>query len=129
MRKAKTACSVCRWRRLDKKVVHIAPAPVFPRLVTLDYRVIARVKVLRCVLALGLVAAADVSTGKAHPEMHPARSHFQALLAPVRRPGIDVLNLVEMRALYTGHFLPLSRDSDGDSENWLGYHAIAKWGA
>jgi len=61
--------------------------------------------------------------------MHPAGSHLQALLAAVRRPGIDVLDLVEMRALIVGHFLPLTWELNTLTENWLGYHPIAKCSA
>ena len=104
MRNAKNARSVGSRCRLDKKIVHIAPPPVFSGLVTPDYWVIAGVKVLRRVLALRLVATPDMAARKAHPEMHPGRSHLQAFFAAIRSQRIDITDLIEMCALITSHF-------------------------
>jgi hypothetical protein len=50
--------------------VHVTPTPIFPRLKRLDYRVPAAVKVLPCMPMRRGVAAADVTAGQAHPQMH-----------------------------------------------------------
>ena len=66
---------------LDEHVVHVAPAPVFPRLERADYRVAACVKVLGSVLIGRCVATTYVSASQALSQMHPRIAHYQAFLA------------------------------------------------
>src|SRR6185295_5813383 len=79
----KRACS----RELHADLVHIAPAPALARLERGDDRVLGRVEVLRGVLVLRVVAAADVAAGAAKAQVQPAIAHLQAFLAaPGPRP-------------------------------------------
>jgi hypothetical protein len=57
-------------------------------------------EVFRGVLVLRVIAAADMAAGKAKPQVHPVVTHGQALLATVRRPRLDVVDLVKMRVLH-----------------------------
>jgi hypothetical protein len=83
---------------LDERLVHVAPAPVFPGLERLDDRVAGRVRVPACVAVRGRVAAADMAAGHAQAQMHPARPGPQALLAALRGPGCDRADLYDVRA-------------------------------
>jgi hypothetical protein len=62
-------------------LVDVAPAPVFARLSRADDRVAGVLMVGSGVLADRVVAAADVPARLAHPQVHPAHPHRQALLA------------------------------------------------
>jgi hypothetical protein len=63
---------------------------------------VGRAKVFRGVLVLGGVAAPDVPTSQAHPQMDPAVLHLQTLLA-AGGARFDIADLVEMSAGYLGH--------------------------
>jgi hypothetical protein len=56
------------------------------------------VEVFGGVLILGRVAAAHMATHETHSQVNPAVAHLQALLAPFG-VGMDIVNLIEMRAL------------------------------
>ena len=60
------------------------------------------------VLAGRLVAAANVTTGEAEPQMHPARAGLQALLTTLWSSCFDAANLAQMRAV-RGHALAMIR--------------------
>jgi hypothetical protein len=51
------------------------------------------VKVLRGMPVLGVIAAPDVATGEAKPEMNPVITRGQALLAALRSSGFDLPDL------------------------------------
>jgi hypothetical protein len=91
-------------------LIDIAPHPVFPRLNGTDERVLGLMEMLRCVLILGRVAAADVSALQAKPQMNPGISHLQTLFTAVFfRVGNP--DLVEMRTL--------GRHSDSPLCGWV----------
>ena len=115
----------CRWsnaslpaphRRhplLDELLVDVTPEPALAGLGGRDYRVAAGVEVLRGVLILGGVAAADVSAGEAGAEVHPRISHGDTLCAEVCF-GRDVMAVGKMfadsqRALLRSDMRRLSR--------------------
>ena len=85
--------SLSERRALDQHVVHVAPAPVLPRLERLDYRVPACVEVLGSVLIWRCVATAYVPAGETLSQMNPRSAHPQALLAALggRRYGFSYL--------------------------------------
>jgi hypothetical protein len=78
---------------LDQHVVHVAPAPVLPRLEGLDYRVPGGVEVFGSVLIWRCVATAYVPAGETLSQMNPRSAHPQALLAALggRRYGFSYL--------------------------------------
>lgn len=90
-------------RRLNKKVVNVAPSPVFARLETAHDRVAGAVKMFRCVPALRLIAAANMAARTAHSQVHPSGAHLQAFLATLGCSWIDISHLIEMRALCVRH--------------------------
>jgi hypothetical protein len=68
-------------REVEFDFIHKAPAPVLPGLDRPHDRVLSAVKMLRCVLVLGGVAAADVPALHAQAKVHPGIAHLQALFA------------------------------------------------
>ena len=56
-------------------------------------------EVLRRVLVLRLIAAADVPAGEAESEMNPGVAHLQAFLTSVRRAWRDGFEIFEVCAL------------------------------
>jgi hypothetical protein len=81
--------------RIQKQLVHVAPAPILPRLEGLDDGVIGAVEVLGSVLISGLIAAPYMPTGHAEAQMHPGIAYPEAVLAAVRA-GCYFANLVEV---------------------------------
>src|SRR5690242_16938873 len=80
--------------------VHVAPAPILARLGGADDRVPDGLEVRRRVLALGVVAAADVAAGLAHPQMDPPHPERQALFTALHvLRDIEELDGIEMRTL------------------------------
>src|SRR5712691_5200680 len=63
---------------LRSEVVGVAPHPTLARLDRSDHRMMFRLIVLRGVLVLRRVAAADVTAGEAFAQMHPRVVHLQA---------------------------------------------------
>src|SRR5262245_708751 len=63
-------------------------------------------KVLRRVFVRRVIAATHVAAAQTEAQMHPAAAHLETLLAAVGRAGSDVLNLIEVRALFR-HFSSL----------------------
>jgi hypothetical protein len=57
-----------------------------------------RMKVLRGVLVLGGIAAANMSATQAQPKMNPLVAHLQAFFTTLRM-RFDGLDLIEMSAL------------------------------
>src|SRR5256714_5965540 len=83
---------------LEHELVRIAPEPVLTRLEGLDHRVGRRAVVLRGVLVLRAVTAADVAAGHAEAEVDPDVADLQALLAALAAGGDVEVDLVQMRA-------------------------------
>jgi hypothetical protein len=82
---------------LDEGFVHIAPLPVLARLERLDDRVPSVKEVLRSVLILRRIAAADMAADEANAQVDPLLAHLETLLAAVAA-GCDIAYLVNMRA-------------------------------
>jgi hypothetical protein len=78
-------------------LIDVTPAPGFPRLDGPHDGVLGPVEVFRRMLIFGRIAAADVSTRHAQPQVNPRVALFQALCADVSA-RFHVSNLVHMRA-------------------------------
>jgi len=65
-------------------LVHVAPSPVFARFDGSDDGMPHGAKMFRCVFVLRRIAATDVTTDHAKPEMNPDISHLQAFFAATR---------------------------------------------
>src|SRR6516165_1968261 len=79
--------SVMRRRavaQIEHDLVDIAPTPALGRVVTFDDRVPCLLEVSRRVPVRRVVAAPDMTTAPAQPQMYPRRADLQALLAPER---------------------------------------------
>ena len=72
-------------RRFDEQLVHVAPAPVLARLEAPHESVVGRMEMLGGMLALRVVAAADVAALLAQPEVDPAHAGGETFLATVGR--------------------------------------------
>ena len=71
-------------RKIEHYFVDITPAPPFRWIKGFDDRVPGRVKMFCCVPIWRLVAATDMATGAADPQMQPGIARFQAFFAPWR---------------------------------------------
>jgi len=89
-----------QWRGFEEQFIDVAPAPVFPWLEGLDYRIVCGVEMLCRVFVGRVVTATDVTTAKAETQVHPPAACAEALLAPFGCSRFDVANLVEMCALH-----------------------------
>ena len=90
----------CRGRalELEQQLVRVAPVPVLARLVGADDGMAAGPLVRRGVAPRRAVTAAHVTTGLAHPQVHPVVvARGEAVLA-ARRGRRDVQDLVEVAA-------------------------------
>src|ERR1700686_2881430 len=76
-------------RKIEHHFIDVTPAPPFRRIIGLDDRVPGRVKMFCCVPIWRLIAATDMATGAADPQMQPGVTRFQAFLTP-RRARNDV---------------------------------------
>ena len=76
-------------RKIEHYLVDITPAPPFRWIEGFDDRVPGGVKMFCCVPIWRLVAATDMATGTADPQMQPGVTGFQAFLTP-RRARNDV---------------------------------------
>jgi hypothetical protein len=90
-------CLVCQF---DLDVVDIAPAPTLGGVVALDNRMSGRFKVPPGMTVGRVVAATDMPATAANPQMHPRRSHVQALLTTERARG----NGLDLMSVRTSHF-------------------------
>src|SRR5207302_3126795 len=88
---------------LEHELVGGAPEPVLTGLEGPDHRVVGGAVVLRGVLVLRAVTAADVPAGHAEAEVDPDVADLQALLAAVAAGGDVEADLVEMRAGLRAH--------------------------
>src|SRR3712207_4849477 len=80
----------------EAQVVGVTPPPVLARLEGLDQGVFGGREMRGGVAVGGLVAAADMPAGHAHPQVNPAVAGAEALLAAVAA-WLHVGNPVEMR--------------------------------
>lgn len=92
-------------RRLKHYLVNIAPAPIFAWLEGLNDRVIGCVEMLRRMLVLRGVTAANVPANQAFAQVNPAIASFQTVLTAIgaRR---DLLYLIKMTTLLCHISLP-----------------------
>lgn len=81
-----------------KLIIYVAPTPVFARLNGLDDRVIRCMEMFRRVFVLRGVAAADMPTFQAEPQVDPSIPRLQAVLTALGA-GSNSAYLVEMCAL------------------------------
>jgi hypothetical protein len=72
--------------RDDIEIIRVTPHPVLARLQRVGNGVVRGVRVAGGVLVLGLVAAADLPTGHAHPQVNPGVPQLQALQAALGIP-------------------------------------------
>lgn len=89
---------------LDVCPIDVTPSPGFPRFVRLHHRMIGLMEMGGRVLPLGRIAAADVTAGQAHTQLHPRHTFFQAFLAAIGS-GRNVLYRIQMRTI-DGHCVP-----------------------
>src|SRR5262245_9540072 len=101
-----SAHAAARRPVLPLHLVNVAVAPVLARLEGLDDRMPGCVEVLRGVLILARVPAADVSATAAKPQMYPRIACLQTLLAALRARR-DIAYLVQVRTNRTHCDLPL----------------------
>src|SRR6202140_1817357 len=71
-------------RKIEHHFIDVTPAPTFRRIVGLDDRVPGRVKMFCSVPVWRLIAATDMATNAADPQMQPGVTGFQAFLTPRR---------------------------------------------
>src|SRR5262245_45628442 len=99
---ARASSSVTRARSLraddEGDLVEVAPRPVLARLHGLDDGVVRGRGVLARVPVGRRVAAADLSTRHAHPEVYPAATGAEAFRAPLGAGRFDGADLIEVRA-------------------------------
>jgi hypothetical protein len=69
-------------RKIEHHFLDVTPAPPFRRIIGLDYRVAGRVKMFCCVPVRRLIAATDMATGAADPQVQPGVAQFQTFFAP-----------------------------------------------
>jgi hypothetical protein len=75
---------VSRLVEFELDFIDIAPTPVFAGLVGFDDGMVNSVEVLRRVLVLRGVAAADMAASHAEAQVNPCVAHFQTFFAAVR---------------------------------------------
>jgi len=88
--------------RIEVDLVFVAPAPVLAGFERPDDRMASVAEMGGGVLVLGIIAAAHVAAGHAEPQMDPAASGPQTVLATVRAGG-DLPDLIEVAA--PGHHI------------------------
>jgi hypothetical protein len=87
------------FRKIEHHFIDVTPAPPFRRIIGLDDRVSGRVKMFCCVPVWRLIAATDMATSAADPQMQPGVTRFQAFLTP-RRARNNVADSHDMFARY-----------------------------
>ena len=80
-------------------IVHIAVTPLLCRLIGLDHGVPCFPVVRSGVLVLRGVAASDMTTRQAQPQIDPGVSHLDTLQARIGRVGFDLSQLSDMSAV------------------------------
>ena len=102
-----------RWRAVDfeEQLVAVAPPPVLARLVRPDQRVIGMLMPVGGGMAIrGVVATSDVPAVHAQPQMHPAATDAEAVLAAVGT-RCDLAHRVQVGAGRTVHLGSTGRGS------------------
>lgn len=89
-------------RKIEHYVVDITPAPPFRWIKGFDYRVFCRVKMLSSVSIWRLIAATDMATAAADPQMQPGVAQFQTFFASQGARN-DVTDSREVFAKYRHH--------------------------
>jgi hypothetical protein len=88
--------------RSDINLIDIAPTPILARLFGLHNGMPCFLEMLGGVFPPRRIAAADVATNQAGPQMDPRPPQLQTFLTAFG-PGLDGLYLIEMRA-FSRHF-------------------------
>jgi hypothetical protein len=91
-------------RKIEHYFVDVTPAPPFRRIKGFDDRVFCRVKMFCSVPIWRLIAATDMATAAADPQMQPGVAQFQAFFAPQSARN-NVTDRREMFAKYRHVFL------------------------
>src|SRR6202022_978280 len=99
---------------IQEQLVDIAPPPVFTGLIRFDDGVTGTVQVSGCMLVPGLIAAPDMPTDHAEPQVYPGVADPEAVLA-TRRARRDFANLAEVRT--GGHGLSPCRCGSGSGRS------------
>src|ERR1700730_3891434 len=68
-------------RKIQHHLVDITPTPSFRRIITLDDRMLCRMKMFGRVMIGRIVAASDMAAGAAYAQVHPDIAGFQAFFA------------------------------------------------
>jgi hypothetical protein len=102
-----------RRLRFENYFVHIAPHPVFAWLDGLYDRMLGCVKMLGSVFVFGGIAATDMATLAAKPQVDPAVTHLEALFAALAM-RLNFLDVTAVRTdwAHTPSFVA-SRNSSG----------------
>ena len=110
--------------KIEKELVDVTPAPVFPGLEGLNNRMIGRVEMLGGMRILRIVTATDMSTDKTDTQVHPGITHFQALLAAIGA-RCNLSYLVKMTTLFW-HILLLSffYENSSGRDNYCSLHGL-----
>jgi hypothetical protein len=95
----------------EGELVHITPPPVLPRLEGLDQRMTRFVEVGGGVMPRRTVAAPNMATEHAHPEVQPPASDPKAVLTTIRG-RYDLLDLGQVIAELFGISHVVSSDGE-----------------
>jgi hypothetical protein len=91
----------CRvFSQVEEHFIHVAPAPAFGRVITLDNQVMRAVIMTGCMATWRLIATTNVSASPADSEMNPFATGFQTFLAAARTWSY-LPDGAQMRAAFT----------------------------
>ena len=83
----------------EQHLVHVAPVPLFTRLVRLDNAMPIRVKMLRSMRVLRVIAATNLPANHAQTQVNPLVTHLDTLQTLIRRRRRHIINHLQMRAI------------------------------
>lgn len=90
---------------VDFYLIHEAPTPILTRLKRFHNRVLRLVEMCRCMLVLGLIAAAHMAALHTKPQMHPEIPNFEAVLTPICACFHLVYPIQVRAAIVIGHIV------------------------
>ena len=88
------AHSSAKITKSDKRLVDVAPTPIFSRFKRLYNGMICMVEVLGSVFARRRITAADMAALQAEAQVNPVAASGQTLLATVGSSRFDIFNVV-----------------------------------
>src|ERR1700722_11430347 len=95
--------SILRCRivsQVEEHFIHVAPAPTFGRIITLDDQVMCSMIVTGCMAAWRFITTTNMSASPADSEMNPFATGFQTFLAAARTRS-NFPDGAQMRAAFT----------------------------